>query len=56
MYSRELKLPIVCQEFKEGRRASQTAPQVIFSHKEPPQELQGTGAKTGDNIGYITFG
>lgn len=56
MYIRELKLPIVCQEFKEGRRASQTAPQVIFSHKEPPQELQGTGAKTGDNIGYITFG
>ncbi|KAJ7354738.1 Actin- protein 2/3 complex subunit 2 [Desmophyllum pertusum] len=43
------------QEFKEGRRASQTAPQVLFSHKEPPKELQGTDAKTGDNIGYITF-
>ncbi|KAK3707106.1 hypothetical protein QZH41_014690 [Actinostola sp. cb2023] len=42
-------------EFKEGRRASQTAPQVLFSHKEPPRELQGTDAKTGDNIAYITF-
>ena len=47
---------IAFQEFKEGRRASQTAPQVLFSHKEPPRELQGTDAKTGDNIAYITFG
>ncbi|KAJ7370181.1 Actin- protein 2/3 complex subunit 2 [Desmophyllum pertusum] len=46
---------VFMQEFKEGRRASQTAPQVLFSHKEPPKELQGTDAKTGDNIGYITF-
>ena len=44
------------KEFKEGRRASKTAPQVLFSHKEPPQELKGTDAATGDNIGYITFG
>ena len=47
---------MVFQEFKEGRRASQTAPQVLFSHRDPPRELEGTGAKTGDNIGYITFG
>ncbi|XP_073235624.1 actin-related protein 2/3 complex subunit 2-like [Porites lutea] len=46
---------VFMQEFKEGRRASQTAPQVLFSHKEPPNELQGTPARTGDNIGYITF-
>lgn len=44
------------QEFKEGRRKYQQAPQVLFSHKEPPQELQDTDARTGDNIGYITFG
>jgi hypothetical protein len=41
---------------KEGRRASQTAPQVLFSHREPPLELKGTNAVVGDNIGYITFG
>ena len=44
------------QEFKEGRRASHTAPQVLFSHREPPLELQNTGARVGENIGYITFG
>ena len=44
------------QEFKEGRRRYQQAPQVLFSHKEPPLELTNTDAKTGDNIGYITFG
>ncbi|XP_014680894.1 PREDICTED: actin-related protein 2/3 complex subunit 2-like [Priapulus caudatus] len=46
---------VFMQEFKEGRRASHTAPQVLFSHKEPPLELQGTDARVGDNIGYITF-
>ncbi|EDO43583.1 predicted protein [Nematostella vectensis] len=46
---------VFMQEFKEGRRASQTAPQVLFSHKDPPRELQGTGASTGENIAYITF-
>lgn len=39
------------QEFKEGRKASHTAPQVLFSHREPPRELQNTDAMTGDNIG-----
>ncbi|KAK3108698.1 hypothetical protein FSP39_013567 [Pinctada imbricata] len=46
---------VFMQEFKEGRRKYQQAPQVLFSHKDPPQELQGTDARTGDNIGYITF-
>ncbi|KAI2526904.1 ARPC2 isoform 3, partial [Pan troglodytes] len=40
---------------KEGRRASHTAPQVLFSHREPPLELKDTDAAVGDNIGYITF-
>lgn len=47
---------VFMQEFKEGRRGSQTAPQVLFSHSEPPLELQGTDALTGNNVGYITFG
>ena len=50
------KQMVVLQEFKEGRRRYQQAPQVLFSHKEPPMELTNTDAKTGDNIGYITFG
>ena len=47
---------VFMQEFKEGRRGSQTAPQVLFSHAEPPIELQDTDALKGDNVGYITFG
>ncbi|XP_057340435.1 probable actin-related protein 2/3 complex subunit 2 [Microplitis mediator] len=43
------------QELKEGRRASHTAPQVLFSHREPPLELQECNAAVGDSIGYITF-
>ncbi|KAG1667296.1 Actin-related protein 2/3 complex subunit 2 [Nymphon striatum] len=46
---------VFIQEFKEGRRASHTSPQVLFSHKEPPLELRNTDAKVGDNIAYITF-
>jgi len=46
---------VFMQEFKEGRKASHTAPQVLFSHKEPPRELENTDARIGDNIGYITF-
>lgn len=42
------------QEFREGRKASHTAPQVLFSHREPPRELQNTDAMTGDNIGMRT--
>lgn len=47
---------IARQEFKEGRRNYQQAPQVLFSHRDPPAELEGTDARTGENIGYITFG
>ncbi|UXI23282.1 ATP-binding cassette sub-family G member 5 [Sarcoptes scabiei] len=46
---------VFMQEFKEGRKASHTAPQVLFSHREPPRELQDTDARVGNNIGYITF-
>jgi len=46
---------VFLQELREGRRASHTAPQVLFSHREPPLELQDTDARVGDNIGYITF-
>lgn len=51
---------VFMQEFKEGRRANQQAPQVLFSHKDPPQELKdalGAGASlyTGSNVGYVTF-
>ena len=47
---------VFLQELREGRRASHTAPQVLFSHREPPLELASTDAMVGDNIGYITFG
>ncbi|XP_042544268.1 actin-related protein 2/3 complex subunit 2-like [Dipodomys spectabilis] len=46
---------VFMQEFKEGRRANHTAPQVLFSHRKPPLELKDTDAAVGDNIGYITF-
>lgn len=46
---------VFMQEFKEGRKASHSAPQVLFSHREPPRELLEAGARTGNNIGYITF-
>lgn len=47
---------VFMQELREGRRASHTAPQVLFTHREPPLELANTDAKVGDNIGYVTFG
>lgn len=46
---------VFMQEFKEGRKASHTAPQVLFSHREPPKELENTDARVGNSIGYITF-
>lgn len=46
---------VFMQEFKEGRKASHTSPQVLFSHREPPKELENTDARVGNNIGYITF-
>lgn len=46
---------VFMSELKEGRKASHTSPQVLFSHRDPPMELKNTDARTGDNIGYITF-
>ncbi|KAE9417634.1 hypothetical protein Angca_002395, partial [Angiostrongylus cantonensis] len=47
---------VFLQEFREGRKASQTAPAVIYSLGEPPLELRDQpNAKVGDNVGYITF-
>jgi actin related protein 2/3 complex subunit 2 len=47
---------VFMQAFIEGRRKYQEAPQVLFSHKVPPAELNDTNAIVGDNRGYITFG
>ena len=46
---------VFMQEFFETRRKFQQAPQVLFSHKHPPAELNDTDALVGDNRGYITF-
>ncbi|KAF7271884.1 actin-related protein 2/3 complex, subunit 2 [Rhynchophorus ferrugineus] len=46
---------VFMQELKEGLRASHTAPPVLFSHREPPLELQDTDAKVDNNVGYVTF-
>ncbi|KFO38247.1 Actin-related protein 2/3 complex subunit 2 [Fukomys damarensis] len=46
---------VFMQEFKEGCRVSRTAPQVLFSHREPPLELKDTEAAVGDNMGYLTL-
>ncbi|XP_023336942.1 probable actin-related protein 2/3 complex subunit 2 isoform X2 [Eurytemora carolleeae] len=46
---------VFMQEFKEGRKASATAPTVLFSNKEPPMGLKDTKARTGEGVGYITF-
>jgi len=46
---------IFLQEFKEGRKGANNAPQVLFSYKDPPKELIGTNAAIGDTYGYVTF-
>lgn len=46
---------VFMQELKEGLRASHTAPPVLFSHREPPLELQNTDAVVDNNVGYVTF-
>lgn len=44
------------QEFEQGRRSSQTAPQVLYRIREPPNELKDCkDALVGENVGYITF-
>ncbi|CAH1960954.1 unnamed protein product [Acanthoscelides obtectus] len=46
---------VFMQEFREGLRASHTAPPVLFSHREPPIELRDTNATVDNNVGYVTF-
>ncbi|KAL1494150.1 hypothetical protein ABEB36_009794 [Hypothenemus hampei] len=46
---------VFMQELKEGLRASHTAPPVLYSHREPPLELQDTQAKVDNKVGYVTF-
>lgn len=45
------------QEFVDARKqtSTQNAPQVLFSHKEPPRELSTLSLKPADNISYVTF-
>ena len=40
----------------EGRQGSTTAPQILFFHRQSPQELEGQNTSVTDNVGYITFG
>jgi len=46
---------VFLQEFKEGRKASHTTPQVLYSSKKPPMGLQDTDAMQGEGVGYVTF-
>lgn len=46
---------VFMREFREGRKASHTAPTVLFNNKEPPEDLKLTDARTGEGVGYITF-
>lgn len=47
---------VFMQAFSDVRGKNPQAPQVLFKHKEAPEELAGTSALSGDNVGYITFG
>ncbi|KAK9389176.1 Arp2/3 complex, 34 kd subunit p34-Arc-domain-containing protein [Lipomyces mesembrius] len=48
---------VFLQEFVDARRrAIQDAPQVLYSHKEPPLEIRSVpGLKAADDIGFVTF-
>nr|CAH8866552.1 unnamed protein product [Trichobilharzia regenti] len=46
---------VFMQEFTEARRRLDRAPQVLYSHRVPPAELQGTDAVVNDSVAYITF-
>lgn len=46
---------IFMQELTEARRRLDRSPQVLYSHRDPPAELQNTPAATGDNVAFITF-
>lgn len=50
---------VFLQEFVDARRrpSCQTAPQVLYSNREPPLEIRELKELIdGDNIGYVTFG
>jgi actin related protein 2/3 complex subunit 2 len=50
---------VFLQEFYDARRlpSIQSAPQVLYNHREPPSELrQLAGLSTDESIGYVTFG
>ncbi|KAK6457639.1 Arp complex subunit [Scheffersomyces xylosifermentans] len=49
---------VFLQEFVDARKRSvQTAPQVLYSHKEAPLDIQNVvqGSKDDENKGYVTF-
>lgn len=49
---------VFLQEFVDARKRSvQTAPQVLYSHNEPPLDIQSVvqGKRDDDNKGYVTF-
>lgn len=46
---------VFMQAFSDVRGKNPQAPQVLFKHKDPPDELSGQSALTGENVGYITF-
>ncbi|CAN6610551.1 actin-related protein 2/3 complex subunit 2 [Trichomonascus vanleenenianus] len=48
---------VFLQEFVDARkRAIQNAPQVLYSHKEPPLEIRHLpNLRVQDDIGYVTF-
>lgn len=50
---------VFLQEFFDARRqpAIQSAPQVLYSNREPPSEIRHIkGLNTDESIGYVTFG
>ncbi|VDP81759.1 unnamed protein product [Echinostoma caproni] len=46
---------VFMQEFTESQRRLDRAPQVLYSHRVPPAEFQGTGAAVNDSLAYVTF-
>lgn len=50
---------VFLQEFVDARRrpSCQTAPQVLYSNREPPLEIRHLpGLADSENVGYVTFG
>lgn len=46
---------VFLQEFTEARRDFNQAPQVLYSHRNPPSSIAGTDALVADNVAYVTF-